>query len=122
MHRTAEGPLARAARLCPSRSRPPTPLPPPLPLACVRLVPCASHDCIIPPPAGSLLQPLGGSNVFAAAPRLLPAQLAGPPSPWLMQIAADSTKRKRTRKMNKHKYRKLRKKLRLVTKVNIKSS
>jgi hypothetical protein len=64
-----------------------------------------------------------GANVFGATPAVLQTQLSSPmASPWLSQICADSTKRKRARKMNKHKYRKLRKKLRFVTKINIKST
>jgi hypothetical protein len=43
------------------------------------------------------------------------------PNPFTMQVCFDSTMRKRARKMNKHKYRKLRKKLRFVTKANVKS-
>ncbi len=46
---------------------------------------------------------------------------AATPNPFSMQVCFDSTMRKRARKMNKHKYRKLRKKLRFVTKANVKS-
>ena len=61
------------------------------------------------------------SFTSALTPTVGVKPLAMWPNPFTMQVCFDSTMRKRARKMNKHKYRKLRKKLRFVTKANVKA-